>query len=133
MAQHPENCKCMYHDSDIREQGYFSKGHTPTNKKSVEALLWPQNTVPGHTDRIKRRLIDEGLLEEICNQCGLGPEWRGEVLSLQLNHVDGDGSNWRLKNLEILCPNCHAQTSTYGGKNVGKNALRVERAANVRS
>ena len=28
--------------------------------------------------------------------------------------------NNNLDNLELLCPNCHAQTSTYRGKNIKK-------------
>ena len=31
--------------------------------------------------------------------------------------VDGDSKNNKLDNLRFLCPNCHAQTDTYCGKN----------------
>jgi 5-methylcytosine-specific restriction endonuclease McrA len=30
--------------------------------------------------------------------------------------VNGDAEDNRLENLEILCPNCHSQTSTWGGR-----------------
>ena len=36
---------------------------------------------------------------------------------MQLHHVNGDGRDNRLDNLELLCPNCHSQTETYGGRN----------------
>jgi 5-methylcytosine-specific restriction endonuclease McrA len=36
---------------------------------------------------------------------------------MQLHHRDGDGTNNRLENLELICPNCHSQTDTYGGRN----------------
>ena len=65
---------------------------------------------------LKRRLIAEGLKENRCEQCGI-TEWQGKPLNMQLHHKDGDGTNNTLENLELLCPNCHAQTDTYGGRN----------------
>jgi predicted RNA-binding Zn-ribbon protein involved in translation (DUF1610 family) len=54
----------------------------------------------------------------ICNECGLLPEWEGEPLSIHLHHVNGDNLDDRLGNLQFLCPNCHAQTPTFTGKNL---------------
>jgi DNA-binding CsgD family transcriptional regulator len=65
---------------------------------------------------LKLRLIKEGLKQNRCERCGLG-EWRGNVLSLALHHVNGDRLDNRLGNLELLCPNCHSQTDTYSGRN----------------
>ncbi|GAA1809788.1 hypothetical protein GCM10009749_17860 [Agromyces neolithicus] len=48
----------------------------------------------------------------LCVACGLGPEWNGKPLTLELDHVDGDRLNNELANLRLLCPNCHAQTET---------------------
>jgi hypothetical protein len=39
---------------------------------------------------------------------------------IQLEHKDGDSSNNRLENLELLCPNCHSLTLTYGALNKGR-------------
>lgn len=64
----------------------------------------------------KRRLIERGLLTNTCAECGINA-WRGRPLSLQLHHVNGDGQDWRIENLQLLCPNCHSQTDTYGAKN----------------
>jgi hypothetical protein len=66
---------------------------------------------------LRKRLIREGLLKEVCTKCGIGPEWEGEHLTLQLDHIDGDHFNCELSNLRILCPNCHTQTATHSGKN----------------
>jgi DNA-binding transcriptional ArsR family regulator len=65
---------------------------------------------------LKARLLVAGLKTERCENCGL-VEWRGEPISLQLHHVNGDGLDNRLENLLLLCPNCHSQTDTWGGRN----------------
>jgi hypothetical protein len=65
---------------------------------------------------LKRRLLDEGLKTHHCEQCGL-TEWRGRPLSMALHHVNGDGKDNRLSNLQLLCPNCHAQTENFAGRN----------------
>ena len=39
------------------------------------------------------------------------------MISLELDHIDGDNTNNEIKNLRYLCPNCHALTNTYRGKN----------------
>jgi 5-methylcytosine-specific restriction endonuclease McrA len=65
---------------------------------------------------LKRRLLRSGLKQDRCERCGI-TEWRGEPLSMHLHHVNGDGLDNRLENLELLCPNCHSQIDTYGGRN----------------
>jgi len=67
--------------------------------------------------RLKKRLIEYGLMLPKCSDCGLGEEWQGRPLTLQLDHINGDRSDNRLENLRILCPNCHTQTETHSGKN----------------
>jgi hypothetical protein len=68
---------------------------------------------------LKQRLLDEGLKTNHCEQCGL-TEWRGRPLSMALHHVNGDGKDNRLPNLQLLCPNCHAQTENFAGRNTGR-------------
>ena len=69
-----------------------------------------------HRSHLKKRLLNEGLKENRCEQCGIR-EWRGKPLSMQFHHVNGDGTDNRLENIVFLCPNCHSQTDTYGGRN----------------
>lgn len=52
-----------------------------------------------------------------CERCG-NTEWLGEPIPLQVHHIDGDGLNSALENLQLLCPNCHALTDNFCGKNI---------------
>jgi DNA-binding CsgD family transcriptional regulator len=67
---------------------------------------------------LKRRLIAAGALEDRCAGCDIR-EWRGSPLSLALHHVNGDGRDNRLENLQLLCPNCHSQTENFAGRKRG--------------
>jgi HNH endonuclease len=70
------------------------------------------------TNKLKQRLIDAGVKERRCEICGL-ETWNGKPIPLELDHVNGRRDDNRLSNLRLLCPNCHAQTPTYRGRNIG--------------
>ena len=71
------------------------------------------------TSHLKHRLFKAGLKTDRCENCGIS-EWLGEKINCQLHHLDGNKHNNDLENLQILCPNCHSLTDTYGGRNVKK-------------
>jgi len=80
---------------------------TPTQQMLVRGYR-------GGNKRLKARLLKEGLLKERCAICNSPPLWKGKPLSLHLDHIDGNPTNYELPNLRLLCPNCHSQTSTFG-------------------
>lgn len=43
-------------------------------------------------------------------------------IPLELHHINGINNDHRLENLQMLCPNCHAFTDNYRGKNTGMSA-----------
>ena len=59
-------------------------------------------------------------------ECCQGTEWRGQPIPLEVHHIDGDNLNNVLENLQLLCPNCHAQTDNYRTKNKTQKEKRVE-------
>ena len=50
----------------------------------------------------------------MCNNTG---EWQGYTIALELDHINGINNDHRLENLRWLCPNCHATTKTFAGRN----------------
>ena len=69
-----------------------------------------------NTNSLRIRLLREGVFQPLCAVCKL-ESWQGRPIPLELDHQDGDRLNNELSNLRLICPNCHAQTPTYRGKN----------------
>jgi hypothetical protein len=76
------------------------------------------------TLKLKKRLIRESVLENKCSCCSI-EKWQGKEISLQLDHINGDSSDHRKENLRLMCPNCHSQTDTWCGRNIG-DAAKLE-------
>jgi len=73
------------------------------------------------SDTLKKKLIKNDILKNICSECGQLPFWNNKPLTLELDHIDGDNTNNELSNLRILCIHCHSQTPTFRGRKNNKN------------
>lgn len=65
--------------------------------------------------KLKNRLLRDGYKKHICEKCKR-TEWEGEPIPLELHHINGNNRDNRIENLQLLCPNCHAQTDNYRGR-----------------
>jgi len=67
--------------------------------------------------KLKKRLFDVELKPQKCEKCGWAKKSVDGRLPLELDHINGDSKDNRLKNLRILCPNCHSLQPTHRGRN----------------
>jgi len=83
-------------------------------KKTRKENIMSANYSDLKYDRLRERIFFEQ--NNCCNKCD-NSEWLGEPIILELEHKDGNHNNNLRDNLEGLCPNCHAQTDTWRGRN----------------
>lgn len=107
----------------------WSKGKTVDKDKisspisaSLEDIF--ANKVKVRSVTLKERLIRVGFKESRCECCG-NNEWNGKPIPTELHHIDGNHDNNALENLQILCPNCHAQTDSYRGRGVTRSNYNI--------
>jgi hypothetical protein len=108
--------------SHFTGQGW-SKGETQTSHSSVEKVA-RFNRIPDdevfkkgsgyNPSKLYNRLLQIGW-DNKCKVCGL-ETWLKKPIRLHVDHINGDHSDHRLDNLQLLCPNCHQQTETWGNK-----------------
>lgn len=92
------------------------KGTSKPNSKSMNLLEYLKNSKDIQSNKVRLKLLKEGYKEHKCECCGQ-KEWLEKPIPLELHHIDGDRNNNNLENFQLLCPNCHAFTDSYRGKN----------------
>ena len=88
-------------------------------KHELSLLDYLANSKDIQSNKVRKKLLDEGYKEHRCECCQL-TEWLNEPIPLELHHIDGNRFNNQLDNFQLLCPNCHAKTDSYRGKNCSK-------------
>ncbi|WP_327176005.1 HNH endonuclease [Streptomyces sp. NBC_01335] len=87
-----------------------SKRHAP--KRRAEDVLVRHAGPRSRATRLRQALLDLGTPQN-CAGCGTEAVWLGKPMTLEIDHVNGDPCDDRRENLRMLCPNCHAITSTW--------------------
>lgn len=106
-------------------KGPWNKGKTikHSSERPLEEIL-VKNSDYRNTNHLRERLVKEGLKLYKCEIEGC--EY---CQNLELHHINGDPTDNRIENLQILCPNHHAATENFRGKN-SSIATRTHRPAN---
>ncbi|MFJ6851353.1 HNH endonuclease [Streptomyces sp. NPDC091271] len=85
----------------------------PTPTRRPEDLLVKHDGRRRTKTVLLRRALSEIGVPQRCDGCGTEPVWRGRPITLEIDHINGDWSDDRAENLRLLCPNCHAITTTW--------------------
>lgn len=85
----------------------------PKPKEDIQNIMVKDSSYQSF--KLKKRILEEGIKEHKCEMCG-GTEWLGHKIPLEIHHINGDNTDNRLENVQMLCPNCHALTDNYRGR-----------------
>ena len=94
------------------------ESHVGGPKKLTAKQILVVNRRNGMREKIEylRMALSERGVKRECKDCGLGEVWNKKPIALQVEYINGNPLDNREKNLCYLCPNCHTQTPTFGGK-----------------
>ena len=111
--------KCLNCKDDFSSKSRESKF---CNSKCCVEWKWQQTKKKiERGEKVEVRTLKKYLIEELGDKCqnlNCGWDWSNPC-KVELEHKDGNSENNSLKNLTLLCPNCHSNTNTYKGKNKG--------------
>lgn len=114
------------YDIDIKHFSILNRNVQMSSSKPLEEYLVLGSKI-GSSD-LKNKLYKAKLKERVCELCGQTEDWNGRKMSLILDHINGEHTDNRLKNLQIVCPNCNATLDTHCGKH--KKTLTKEKILN---
>lgn len=130
-----EDTFCLFCNEIIpRGRKYCNKTCQNNFEYSEYISKWKENIVLGNkgatqTSAYVRRYLFEKY-DSSCSICG----WNQKniittLCPLEIHHIDGDCTNNKEENLDLLCPNCHSLTDNFGSLN--KNSTRFHRQKNT--
>ena len=93
-------------------------------KYSLEEIFVENSPITQHG--LRGYIERYNILDYKCDKCGCDGNWQDGQISLELDHINGINNDNRIENLHYLCPNCHALTITYRGKNKQQGKTKEE-------
>ena len=115
----PKTINPILNKLGIQYEGNQSGKGLSKNRNSMSLIEYLNNSKDIQSNKVRQKLLKEGYKKHCCECCGL-TEWLGEPIPLELHHKDGNRYHNEINNYELLCPNCHAKTDSYRGKNCAK-------------
>jgi hypothetical protein len=116
------NCSTIFKYRPSAQNGKFCSNACTAEhkiKQTRERVLAGENV---GSAGVRELLIE--TFGEICAGCGVGAIWKDKPLTLHVDHIDGNSDNNNWKNCQLLCPNCHSQTPTFGFNGIKKFTKR---------
>lgn len=105
---------CLFCSAEIEHYPSYNRKYCSVKHQAMHRskLAIESGTAP--FKMVRNYLIYEN--NNTCSSCGL-QDWNDKPLTMHCDHIDGNRNNNDIKNLRLLCPNCHSQTDTWCQKN----------------
>ena len=98
-------------------------------QKTKDAMAWSRGkftkTIFEYGRGGNHKLFLIGERGHYCESCR-NNMWLGQLITLELEHINGDNQDNKKENLKLLCPNCHSQTNTWKGRNIKKRSAKQQ-------
>lgn len=125
-----------------RKLGYSGKAQSNVSVKEMISELnldinhftgqgWNKNNFDYNRFQYGKKIKSHEMLNAIvslrgryCEVCGR-EKWNDQEIPLEVHHIDGDSLNNLLDNLQLICPNCHALTKNWRGRNIKEHGKQV--------
>ena len=101
----------MYDELNIDTSHFKKQGWS---KDLIDLKSFNLNTYKQNGKTLREPLVK--IRGRKCEMCGT-TKWLGQLINLEVHHINGDRSDNRLENLSLLCPNCHSYLPTFANKN----------------
>ena len=93
-----------------------------TYRKIDTSSFEKRNTVLSIGKTRPRAVLLRNALSKIgreykCSECDIS-EWRGQKITIEIHHINGNDIDNREENLQYLCPNCHSLTENFRVRNI---------------
>ena len=111
------HCKTEFEYKPASQLGKYCSNKCQRDFEYVNLVEEWKHGVKSPGSNVQRKYLREKQQGK-CLVCEMN-EWRGNAIPLEIDHISGDSTDNRIENLRLICPNCHAQTSTYKNKNRG--------------
>lgn len=98
----------------------YNKGKKAHNKASAKDILVLRSPdrVRESGKRLTRALLEIGRKYKCeIEGCSITNEWNGKLLTLRVDHINGEYWDCCEDNVRFVCPNCDSQLDTYCAKN----------------
>lgn len=99
-----------WHNSPNQQDNTISRENYDLSQVFIQNSPVTQKVLRGYVER-------HNIIKYKCQTCGCDGNWQNGIISLELDHINGNNTDNRVENLRYLCPNCHALTNTYRGHN----------------
>ncbi len=110
------SCSATYHNSLRRNNEPNPSVHRSRADIRLDKIADIENGLVTVRETLKTYLSEKFGYN--CFECKEST-WRGKILPLELDHINGDASDNFPNNIRLLCPNCHSITPTWKGRNKG--------------